>query len=53
VAAVLRDPLRLDDLLGRERRGADRADLAAAHQIGQRRQGLVDVGVRVGTVYLV
>ena len=53
VTAPVRDPLRLDDLLGREGGGADRADLAAAHQVGQRGQGLVDVGVRVRAVHLV
>jgi len=46
MAAALRDPLGLDDLLGGEGGRADGADLAAVDQVGQRRQGLVDVGVR-------
>ena len=46
-------PLGLDDLVGREGRTAGVADLALVHQVGQRRQGVVDVGGRVGTVHLV
>ena len=44
----LGDPLGLDDLRGRERRRADVADLAGVHQVGERRQRLVDVGLRSG-----
>ena len=50
---VARDPLRLDDLAGRERGGADVADLALVHEVGERRQRLVDVRARVDAVDLV
>ena len=53
MAAAFGGPLRLDDLVGGERGRADRPDLAAAHQVGQGGQGLVDVGVRVRAVHLV
>ena len=43
--AVPRDPLRLDDLAGGERRGADVADLALVYEVAERRKGLLDVGV--------
>ena len=52
-APLARGPLRLDDLPGGERRGADVADLALLDEVGQRAEGLVDVGVRVGAVDLV
>ena len=48
-----RDPLRLDDLVGGEGRAADVADLPGAHEIGQRAERLVDVGVGLGAVDLV
>ena len=47
------DPLRLDDLRRRERRGADVADLALLDEVGERAERLVDVGLRVGAVDLV
>ena len=47
------DPLRLDDVLGRERRVAEVADLALVHEVAQRAERLVDVGVLVGPVDLV
>jgi hypothetical protein len=50
---VARDPLRLDDLAGWERGGADVADLALAHEVAERRQRLVDVGARIRAVDLV
>jgi hypothetical protein len=45
--------VRLDDLLGGERRGTKRADFALALQVGQRREGLLHRGVRVRPVHLV
>jgi hypothetical protein len=51
--APLGDPLGLDDLAGREGRGADVAHLALAHEVGQRAERLVDVRVVLGTVDLV
>lgn len=53
VVAPVRGPLGLDELLGGEVGGADGHDLARAHQVGQYGQCLVDVGGRVGAVYLV
>src|SRR5580693_3991532 len=53
VTALLRGPLRLDDQLGWERRGADEPHLALADQVGQRGQGLPDVRAVVGPVHLV
>ena len=50
---VARDPLCLDDLAARECGGADVADLALVDQVGQRRQRLLDVGMRFGAVDLV
>ena len=47
-AALLRDPLRLDDELGRERRAADDAHLALVHEVGQRAERLVEVDGRSG-----
>jgi hypothetical protein len=44
--ATLRHPLRFDDLVGREGRAAEVADLPDPHQIGQGAQRLVDVGIR-------
>ena len=52
-ATLPRHPLRLDDLRGRERRGADVADLAGADQVGERAERLLDVGVVGGAVDLV
>jgi len=52
-AAPLGDPLGLDDAGRGSLRCADRADLAVADQVGQRREGLLDIGARVGTVELV
>jgi hypothetical protein len=51
--AVARDPLRLDDLAGGEGGGADVADLALVHEVAERRQGLLDVGVGARPVDLV
>src|ERR1700728_3106374 len=53
VTALRRGPLRLDDQLGRERRGADEAHLALADEVGERGQGLPDVRAVVGPVHLV
>ena len=52
-APFARGPLRLDDLAARVRRGPDVADLALLDEVGERAERLVDVGVRVGSVYLV
>ena len=52
-AAPLGDPLGLDDVGGVGLRRADRADLAAADQVGQCGEGLLDVGAGVGAVELV
>ena len=52
-AAPLGHPLGLDDVGGGGLGGADRADLAAADQVGQRGEGLLDVGVGIGAVQLV
>jgi hypothetical protein len=52
-AAALGDPLRLDHIDGRELGGSDRPHLAAVHQVGQRRQRLLHIGLRVGPVVLV
>ncbi len=43
--STLCDPLRFDDLMGGKGRAAEVADLPHPHQIGQRAQGLVDVGI--------
>ena len=51
--AVARDPLGFDDLAGRERRGADVADLALVDEVGERAEGLLDVGVGARAVDLV
>ena len=51
--AALRDPLRLDDLVRREGRRAEDSDLALPLQIGECREGLLDVGARVRTVHLI
>ena len=51
--ALLRDPLRLDDLRGQERRRAEVADLALADEVGQRAERLVDVDLRPRAVHLV
>ncbi|SNY46838.1 hypothetical protein SAMN05421748_10815 [Paractinoplanes atraurantiacus] len=52
-AAALGQPLRLDDRGRRRVGGADRTDLAAAYEIGQGRQGLLQVGARIEAVDLV
>src|ERR1700709_1196165 len=51
--AVAGGPLRLDDLPGRERGGADVADLALLDEVRQRAEGLVDIDGRVRSVHLV
>jgi hypothetical protein len=43
-AAPLGDPLGFDDVGGGRRGGADRADLAAVDQVGERGQRFLDVG---------
>ena len=48
-----RRPLRLDDVVGRERRVPDRAHLALVDEIAERAERLVDVGCRIGPVDLV
>jgi hypothetical protein len=53
VPALARDVLRLDELRGQERRGPDVADLPGVHEVAERSQGLVDVGVGLGPVHLV
>ncbi len=52
-AATLRCPTRLDQVGGRERRGAPHADLPRADEIGQRVDRLADVGRWVGPVDLI
>src|SRR5215217_4819515 len=52
-AALLGDPLGLDDLAGRERRRPDVANLPLAHQVGQRAERFVDIRVFLGAVDLV
>ena len=52
-AAVAGGPLRLDDLAGGVGRRADVADLALPDQVGQRAEGLLDVGVLARPVHLV
>ena len=52
-AAPLGRPLRLHDLVRRERGGADVAHLAGADEVGQCPERLVDVGVGIGAVHLV
>jgi hypothetical protein len=46
------DPLSFDDLAGGEGGGADVADLALVHEVGQRGQDFLDVGVGAGPVDL-
>jgi hypothetical protein len=53
VAAAVGGPLGLDDLRGGDLRRAERADLARPHEVGQRAEGLVDIGVRIGNAHLV
>ena len=50
---LLGHPLRLHHLAGREGRAADVADLARAHEVGERAEGLVDVGVDLRAMDLV
>jgi hypothetical protein len=45
--------LRLHDPARRKRRGPDVADLSGAHQVCERAERLIDVGVGLGTVDLV
>jgi len=58
-AAPLGHPLGLDDAGDRGLRGADRADFAAADQVGQCSEGLldididIDIGVGIGAVQLI
>src|ERR1039458_10171433 len=52
-AAIASGPLGLDDLRGRERRGAQVADLALMDEVRQRPERLLDVGVDLGAVHLV
>ena len=47
------DPLRLDDLAGRVGGRSDVADLALAHEIGQRTEGLLDVRRRARAMHLI
>ena len=47
-AALARGPLRLDDLPGRVRGGADVADLALLHEVGERAERLLDVDAGSG-----
>jgi hypothetical protein len=49
-ASAFRHPLSFHDLGCRERRRSDRPDLAGAHQIGEGRQGLLDVGLGRGPI---
>jgi hypothetical protein len=46
-------PLRLNDLGTGVRRRPDVADVALVHEVGQRAEGLLHVGVRAGAVHLV
>jgi hypothetical protein len=50
---ALCDPLRLDDVGGRGRGGADGADLSAADQVRECGEGFLDVGRGVDAVDLV
>ena len=50
---MLRGPLCLDDLPGRQGRAADVTDLALPDEVVQRPQCLLDRGLRVGLVLLV
>ena len=52
-AAPLGDPLCLDDVRSRKGRRADRAHLSGLDEVGQGREGLLDVDGRVGAVDLV
>ena len=52
-APALGEPLALDDRGRLEGGGADVADLALVDQVGERAEGLVEVGVRLGAVHLV
>lgn len=51
--APLGHPLGFDDFRSRQIRGADRPDLPGPHEVGERGEGLLDIGVRVGVVDLV
>ncbi len=50
---ALGHPLGLDDFVGGEGGAAEVADLAGPHQVGQRSQGLVDIGLGRGAVDLI
>ena len=52
-SAPLGRPLRLDKVRGRQGRGAERADLAAVHQVRQDGEGFLEVRVGIGAVDLV
>ena len=51
--ALAGDPLGLDDLAGGEGGGTDVADLALVDEVGERAEGLLDVGVGARAVDLV
>ena len=53
VPAGLGDPVGVNDDLGLEGGAADETDLARPDEVGERRQRLVEVGVRVGPMHLV
>lgn len=52
-AASFRNPVRLNQVRCWQRRGAERADLSAAHEVGHHRERLLDVRIRVRAVQLV
>jgi hypothetical protein len=52
-AAPLGDVIGADDLLGREGRAAEGADLPGVHEVGERGESFLDVGRGVGAVDLV
>jgi hypothetical protein len=51
--SLMTGPLGFHDLRGGVGRGPDVADLAGPHQVGESAEGLLDVGFRTGSVYLV
>jgi hypothetical protein len=52
-AAPFRHPVRLHEVRGRHGRGSERADLAAADEVGQRGQCFLDIRVGIGAVNLI
>jgi hypothetical protein len=52
-AAVLGNPLRLDDLVRRKDRASDVANLARVNQVRERAERLVDVARGIRTVDLI